>query len=128
MDYRCGADQDKPLNFRYLRHHIDNLKFKNVFDKASDYHKLVLLQLKNSSLGNRFITSPAYLAYFENKFWYYLILRRIGHYVVTQKIPCPICRSNILMDRYGNHAASCSTGRHRIRRHDYLRNILSELL
>ena len=32
------------------------------------------------------------------------------------------------MDKFGNHAASCSSGRHRIRRHDYIRNILSELL
>ena len=32
------------------------------------------------------------------------------------------------MDRFGNHAASCATGRHRIRRHDYLKGIISELL
>ena len=32
------------------------------------------------------------------------------------------------MDRFGNHAASCATGRHRIRRRNYLKDIISELL
>ena len=52
LEFRCGADQDKLPDFRYLRNHIDILKFQNVFNNASDYHKLVLLQLKSSPFGN----------------------------------------------------------------------------
>ena len=54
---------DKSLNFKYLRNHINNLKYQNLYNNCSDYHKLLLLQLKASPVGNRFIASPAYLAY-----------------------------------------------------------------
>ena len=66
LDFRYGVDENKLPDFKYLRDHINNLKYKNVYNNASDYHKLVLTQLKNCSLGNKFITAPAYLGYFKN--------------------------------------------------------------
>ena len=128
LDFRYGVDQDKLPDFRYLRNHINNLKFKNVYNNANDYHKLVLTQLKDSPIGNKFITAPAYLGYFKNKYWNYLILRRIGHHIITRYIDCPLCRKKHTMDKYGNHAAICASGRHRISRHDHIKFILSSVL
>ena len=128
LDFRYGVDEDKLPDFKYLRDHINNLKYKNVYNNASDYHKLVLTQLKNCSLGNKFITAPAYLGYFKNKYWNYLLLRRIGHQIITRHIDCLICCKRHIMDKYGNHAAVCASGRHRIKRHDHIKYILSSLL
>ena len=80
---------------------------------------------------NRFVfsnTAPAYLGYFKNKYWNYLILRRIGHQIIMRNIDCPICRKKHTMDKYGNHAAVCASGRHRIKRHDHIKCIISGLL
>ena len=125
--HRIGLNKDKPINFKYLMHVMNQLKLQNVYAQSSPQHRIVLNQLINSKIAHKYITADGYHSKMNNAEWHYNMMRRIGKAITTETIYCPFCKKHPVMDPYGNHASSCYTKSHRINRHDRIRDAIGKL-
>ena len=68
-NYPIGINNNKPINYKYLASVINDLKLQNVCEQSTPQHRIVLNQIKNSTISNYVIIAPAYMRHMTDPEW-----------------------------------------------------------